>query len=216
MYRREIEEISTKQEGGSSPNDTAIQVYHLQARLGLDQPSKVVDWLLNAAKDDIDELPPLQIPPGVFIPQNLDDLMSNTYKDMVQEKRGYVEEGGESSKCLESGMLQICCHYLMQVNLLMKIINTTIFMLAIIYCYPLPAHLKGLAHQSYFSSNDNVSVEDFEGSKHFGFQMFSSNSFHHHQQASQHQEQNVRPFQISMMDNRERETTNESEYDCSR
>lgn len=45
---------------------TAIQLYDLQERLGLNQPSKVVDWLLNAAKHEIDELPPLQIPPGSF------------------------------------------------------------------------------------------------------------------------------------------------------
>nr|GMC65982.1 transcription factor TCP13-like [Ipomoea batatas] len=30
---------------------TAIQLYDLQDRLGLNQPSKVVDWLLDAAKD---------------------------------------------------------------------------------------------------------------------------------------------------------------------
>ncbi|KAK7266576.1 hypothetical protein RIF29_19225 [Crotalaria pallida] len=45
---------------------TAIHLYDLQDRLGLNQPSKVVDWLLNAAKDEIDELPPLPIPPGNF------------------------------------------------------------------------------------------------------------------------------------------------------
>ncbi|XP_027332652.1 transcription factor TCP5-like [Abrus precatorius] len=41
---------------------TAIQLYDLQDRLGLNQPSKVVDWLLEATKSDIDKLPPLQIP----------------------------------------------------------------------------------------------------------------------------------------------------------
>ncbi|GMH20356.1 hypothetical protein Nepgr_022197 [Nepenthes gracilis] len=46
---------------------TAIQLYDLQERLGLNQPSKVVDWLLDAAKHEIDELPPLQIPPAQFI-----------------------------------------------------------------------------------------------------------------------------------------------------
>ncbi|GER45296.1 transcription factor TCP13 [Striga asiatica] len=45
---------------------TAIQLYDLQERLGLNQPSKVVDWLLNAARHEIDELPPLQIPPGMM------------------------------------------------------------------------------------------------------------------------------------------------------
>ncbi|KAK7330278.1 hypothetical protein VNO77_24468 [Canavalia gladiata] len=41
---------------------TAIQLYDLQDRLGLNQPSKVVDWLLEVTKSDIDKLPPLQIP----------------------------------------------------------------------------------------------------------------------------------------------------------
>ncbi|CAJ1947128.1 unnamed protein product [Sphenostylis stenocarpa] len=45
---------------------TAIHLYDLQDRLGLNQPSKVVDWLLNAAKHEIDDLPPLPIPPGNF------------------------------------------------------------------------------------------------------------------------------------------------------
>ncbi|CAI9758698.1 unnamed protein product [Fraxinus pennsylvanica] len=55
---------------------TAIQLYDLQDRLGLNQPSKVVDWLLNAAKNEIDELPPLQIPPGCFS-QNLHPMLNS-------------------------------------------------------------------------------------------------------------------------------------------
>lgn len=43
---------------------TAVQLYDLQDRLGLSQPSKVIDWLLEATKNDIDKLPPLQIPHG--------------------------------------------------------------------------------------------------------------------------------------------------------
>jgi hypothetical protein len=35
---------------------TAIQLYDLQDRLGLDQPSMAVDWLIKAAKSAIDEL----------------------------------------------------------------------------------------------------------------------------------------------------------------
>ncbi|XP_073115907.1 uncharacterized protein [Elaeis guineensis] len=46
---------------------TAIQLYDLQDRLGLNQPSKVIDWLLTAAQHEIDKLPPLQMPPGNFI-----------------------------------------------------------------------------------------------------------------------------------------------------
>ncbi|KAG9140094.1 hypothetical protein Leryth_021125, partial [Lithospermum erythrorhizon] len=49
---------------------TAIQLYDLQ---DIGRPTaKVVDWLLNAAKHEIDELPPLQIPPpGLNFPENL-------------------------------------------------------------------------------------------------------------------------------------------------
>ncbi|KAK8972204.1 hypothetical protein V6N11_024289 [Hibiscus sabdariffa] len=45
---------------------TAVQLYDLQDRLGLNQPSKVVDWLLEATKDDIDKLPPLQFHPPLM------------------------------------------------------------------------------------------------------------------------------------------------------
>ncbi|KAK6913353.1 Transcription factor TCP subgroup [Dillenia turbinata] len=58
---------------------TAIQLYDLQDKLGLNQPSKVVDWLLNAAKHEIDELPPLQIPPGSFA-QNFGSTMASSEK----------------------------------------------------------------------------------------------------------------------------------------
>ncbi|KAG8384607.1 hypothetical protein BUALT_Bualt04G0135500 [Buddleja alternifolia] len=53
---------------------TAIQLYDLQDRLGLNQPSKVIDWLLNAAKHEIDELPPLQIPQGINFSQYYDPI----------------------------------------------------------------------------------------------------------------------------------------------
>ncbi|KAG8652370.1 transcription factor TCP5 [Manihot esculenta] len=43
---------------------TALQLYDLQDRLGLSQPSKVIDWLLDATKNDIDKLPPLQMLQG--------------------------------------------------------------------------------------------------------------------------------------------------------
>ncbi|KAG2318986.1 hypothetical protein Bca4012_054792 [Brassica carinata] len=38
---------------------TAIQFYDLQDRLGFDQPSKAVEWLLNAASDSISDLNPI-------------------------------------------------------------------------------------------------------------------------------------------------------------
>ncbi|KAK4417586.1 Transcription factor TCP13 [Sesamum alatum] len=61
---------------------TAIQLYDLQDRLGLNQPSKVVDWLLNAAKHEIDELPPLQIPQGSLISQSLEQALSNSHHEL--------------------------------------------------------------------------------------------------------------------------------------
>ncbi|CAL9157682.1 unnamed protein product [Musa hybrid cultivar] len=45
---------------------TAIQLYDLQDKLGVDQPSKAVDWLLAAAQHEIDKLPPLPFPPASF------------------------------------------------------------------------------------------------------------------------------------------------------
>ncbi|KAG6486109.1 transcription factor TCP13-like isoform X1 [Zingiber officinale] len=45
---------------------TAIQLYDLQDRLGLSQPSKVVDWLINAAQHEIDKLPPLEMLQGEY------------------------------------------------------------------------------------------------------------------------------------------------------
>ncbi|KAI3777511.1 hypothetical protein L1987_47311 [Smallanthus sonchifolius] len=61
---------------------TATQLYDLQDKLGLSQPSKVIDWLLDSTKDDIDQLPPLQMllgdfnqfhpVPAALIPQDLD------------------------------------------------------------------------------------------------------------------------------------------------
>ncbi|KAL9227311.1 hypothetical protein vseg_003014 [Gypsophila vaccaria] len=47
---------------------TAVQLYDLQDRLGLSQPSKVIDWLLDITKLDIDKLPPLPPIPGHFTP----------------------------------------------------------------------------------------------------------------------------------------------------
>lgn len=51
---------------------TSMQFYDLQDRLGYDQPSKAVDWLINAAADAIVELPeleaPFPVPPLLAIP----------------------------------------------------------------------------------------------------------------------------------------------------
>lgn len=64
---------------------TAIQLYDLQDRLGLNQPSKVVDWLLNAAKHEIDELPPLQFPQGSFSASLL-PMLNNSLQTRAPEQ----------------------------------------------------------------------------------------------------------------------------------
>ncbi|XP_060179019.1 transcription factor TCP2-like [Lycium barbarum] len=46
--------------------NTSIQFYDLQDRLGCDQPSKVVEWLLKEAAPSIAELPPLEAFPDTL------------------------------------------------------------------------------------------------------------------------------------------------------
>ncbi|KAE8675795.1 Transcription factor TCP17 [Hibiscus syriacus] len=72
---------------------TAIQLYDIQDRLGLNQPSKVVDWLLDAAKHDIDELPPLPVlPPACF-------LNSDAFSRAKSKEISRVAIGDKREKC---------------------------------------------------------------------------------------------------------------------
>ncbi|OMO97447.1 Transcription factor, TCP [Corchorus capsularis] len=75
---------------------TAIQLYDLQDRLGLNQPSKVVDWLLNAAKHEIDELPPLPIPPGNFA-LNHQIILSTTSQEVAGASQSNKDQGLKAS-----------------------------------------------------------------------------------------------------------------------
>lgn len=68
---------------------TAIQLYDLQERLSLSQPSKVVDWLLDAAKHEIDKLPPLQIPQGIM-------LTSHHFSDPSKLQGGKLKENASA------------------------------------------------------------------------------------------------------------------------
>ncbi|KAF5736344.1 transcription factor TCP2-like [Tripterygium wilfordii] len=52
---------------------TAIQFYDLQDRLGYDQPSKAVEWLIKAAADSINELPSLNSSLSETPPKQLSD-----------------------------------------------------------------------------------------------------------------------------------------------
>ncbi|XP_022724440.1 transcription factor TCP2-like [Durio zibethinus] len=67
---------------------TAIQFYDLQDRLGYDQPSKAVEWLIKAAADAIAELPSLNSP------------FPDTPKQLSDEKRASegTEQGLDSAE----------------------------------------------------------------------------------------------------------------------
>ncbi|CAI9089726.1 OLC1v1024354C2 [Oldenlandia corymbosa var. corymbosa] len=58
--------------------NTAIQFYDLQDRLGYDQPSKAVEWLLKAASSSISELPSINTSFPDTHPQLSDEKRSST------------------------------------------------------------------------------------------------------------------------------------------
>ncbi|XP_022720259.1 transcription factor TCP2-like [Durio zibethinus] len=80
--------------------NTAIQFYDLQDRLGYDQPSKAVEWLIKAAADAIAELPSLKGP------------FPDTPKQLSYEKRasGGTEHGFESAEVELDGDPNNCQH----------------------------------------------------------------------------------------------------------
>lgn len=65
---------------------TAIQFYDLQDRLGYDQPSKAVEWLIKAASDSIAELP------------SLNNSFTDTPKQLSDENRASIEQGFDSAE----------------------------------------------------------------------------------------------------------------------
>ncbi|XP_074317050.1 transcription factor TCP5-like [Silene latifolia] len=70
---------------------TAIQLYDLQDRLGLGQPSKVIDWLLDITKHDIDKLPPLPAIPGGFAHFQQDTHTSQGYGTSLSSSNPYMD-----------------------------------------------------------------------------------------------------------------------------
>lgn len=81
---------------------SAIMLYDLQDKLGLNQPSKVVDWLLDATKHEIDKLPPLQIPPEEYfsqfhqqtlVPHNLNAPQSSL-SPFCNTNQDFTKDGG--------------------------------------------------------------------------------------------------------------------------
>ncbi|KAL6201189.1 hypothetical protein ACLB2K_024904 [Fragaria x ananassa] len=63
---------------------TAIQFYDLQDRLGYDQPSKAVEWLIKSAADAIAELPSLNTASFPDTPKQLSDEKSEHGFDSVE------------------------------------------------------------------------------------------------------------------------------------
>ncbi|XP_075502912.1 transcription factor TCP2-like [Primulina tabacum] len=61
--------------------NTAIQFYDLQDRLGYDQPSKALEWLLNAAASSIQELP------------SISNLFPDSPKQLSDEKKSSTGGG---------------------------------------------------------------------------------------------------------------------------
>ncbi|XP_010052045.2 transcription factor TCP2-like [Eucalyptus grandis] len=79
---------------------TAIQFYDIQDRLGYDQPSKAVEWLIKAASDSIAELPSLS---GSFseTPQQFSDEKQRASDGGTEQEHGFdsaeVELDGDSN-----------------------------------------------------------------------------------------------------------------------
>ncbi|XP_068655334.1 LOW QUALITY PROTEIN: transcription factor TCP5 [Aristolochia californica] len=89
---------------------TAIQLYDLQDRLGLNQPSKVVDWLLAAAQQDIDRLPPLPMPVDNFMQYAQPMVVSHEFQSsqaasnpFFTANNGYAKNSGAHPSTLSSG-----------------------------------------------------------------------------------------------------------------
>ncbi|GJN10278.1 hypothetical protein PR202_ga28357 [Eleusine coracana subsp. coracana] len=75
---------------------TAIQFYDLQDRLGYDQPSKAIEWLIKAAADAIDKLPELH---NNFPPHPASSLPSAAAAAVANEKEKDKETAEQGSGC---------------------------------------------------------------------------------------------------------------------
>jgi hypothetical protein len=123
---------------------TAIHLYDLQDRLGLNQPSKVVDWLLNIAKDEIDELPPLQIPQGNFtlgypsfanisnddVSQNNTSIWKSNSKqflgEIVTNKENWINRNEAEKEKKEEDANCDCAQHVLPNNLLSRLVSNNV------------------------------------------------------------------------------------------
>ncbi|CAD6206941.1 unnamed protein product [Miscanthus lutarioriparius] len=74
---------------------TAIQFYDLQDRLGFDQPSKAIEWLINAASSAIEKLPELD--PAAFAALPAPGDADAGGKDKQQQQQQGSKSGGSST-----------------------------------------------------------------------------------------------------------------------
>ncbi|KAK4767682.1 hypothetical protein SAY86_015432 [Trapa natans] len=82
---------------------TAEQLYSLQDKLGVSQPSKVIDWLIEATKNEIDKLPPLQMPLGLgeYIPLIPSEIRGGSCN---------IDMSNSTSTLLKHGMIDPLLH----------------------------------------------------------------------------------------------------------
>lgn len=77
---------------------TAIQFYDLQDRLGYDQPSKAVEWLINAAAESISELPSLNSAAFPETPKQLSDDQKRPSPSSAAAAEHHHSSNSETSK----------------------------------------------------------------------------------------------------------------------
>ncbi|KAJ4980443.1 hypothetical protein NE237_031280 [Protea cynaroides] len=83
---------------------TAIQFYDLQDRLGYDQPSKAVEWLIKAAADAIAELPSLNSTfPETPKPSDPDEIELETEPSYQQQHMSLTKSAGSSTSETSKG-----------------------------------------------------------------------------------------------------------------
>ncbi|OIV95754.1 hypothetical protein TanjilG_05302 [Lupinus angustifolius] len=79
---------------------TAIEFYDLQDRLGYEQPSKAVEWLINAASDSISELPSLNTT-FPYTPNELNDEKRPCFDEVDGDTDNYNQNQNQSQNlCL--------------------------------------------------------------------------------------------------------------------
>ncbi|XP_009408535.2 transcription factor PCF6 [Musa acuminata AAA Group] len=84
---------------------TAIQFYDLQDRLGYDQPSKAIEWLIKAATAAINELPPLDGFPKLLQPSGDDQMKADPVVEQAynQQQHPPTKSGCSSNSDTSKG-----------------------------------------------------------------------------------------------------------------